>query len=143
MTALGTADGVPAPDLAEGPPGGPNLPGALPVGERKAPRPMSRRGEILYFALRTKKVIIGLTIIFFFLGLAIIGPIIRPGDPDALIAPLGQPPSAQWWFGTTSFGQDVFAQFVYGLGSTFASAIARLAASCARSLVHTEPSFGT
>jgi peptide/nickel transport system permease protein len=119
VTALGTAGGVPAPDLSEGPPGGPNLPGTLPVLDRPAPRPMSRRGEILYFALRTKKVIIGLTIIAFFLGLAIIGPIIRPGDPDALIAPLGQPPSAEWWFGTTSFGQDVFAQFVYGLGSTF------------------------
>lgn len=119
MTVLGTAEGVPTTDVAEGPPGAPNLPGALPARDRPGPRPMSRRGEILYFALRTRKVVIGLTIIVFFLGLAIIGPIIRPGDPDALIAPLGQPPSAEWWFGTTSFGQDVFAQFVYGLGSTF------------------------
>ena len=37
--------------------------------------------------------------------------------------PLNGPPSAQNWFGTTTFGQDVFAQFVGGLGSTFAVAI--------------------
>ncbi len=118
MTAH-TTEGSHAPDIAEAPAGLPTVPGVVPARGAPAPRPMSRRGEVLYFALRTKKVLIGLAIILFFLGLAVVGPIIRPGDPDALIAPLGQPPSAEWWFGTTSFGQDVFAQFVYGLGSTF------------------------
>jgi peptide/nickel transport system permease protein len=84
-----------------------------------APRPMGRLREILYFAVRTKKVLIGVGIIGVFVILAFIGPLIRPGDPDALIGPLNAPPSAEWWFGTTSFGQDVFAQFVYALGSTF------------------------
>jgi peptide/nickel transport system permease protein len=119
VTALGAAEGIPAPDLGEAPSGSPNLPGTVPTSGRPGRRPMTRRGEILYFAVRTRKVLIGVAIIGFFLVLAIVGPIIRPGDPDALIAPLGQPPSAEWWFGTTSFGQDVFAQFVYSLGSTF------------------------
>ncbi|MDI7277341.1 MAG: ABC transporter permease, partial [Anaerolineae bacterium] len=30
-----------------------------------------------------------------------------------------QPPSPEFWFGTTFFGQDVFAQFVLGLRATF------------------------
>jgi peptide/nickel transport system permease protein len=29
------------------------------------------------------------------------------------------PPSSEYWLGTTSYGQDIFTQFVYGLGSTF------------------------
>jgi peptide/nickel transport system permease protein len=119
VTTRGTAEGARTPDLGQVSAGAPTLTDVLPTPGRRGPRPMSRRGEILYFAVRTKKVIIGLTIIVFFLVLALVGPIIRPGDPDALIAPLGMPPSAEWWFGTTSFGQDVFAQFVYSLGSTF------------------------
>ena len=57
--------------------------------------------EILYFALRTTKVIIGCDHRLSSSALAIVGPILRPGDPDALVGPLGQPPSAQYWFGTT------------------------------------------
>ena len=119
MTTQARAEALQAPDPTQSPAGAPTLPGTLPVGGRPAPRRMSRRGEVLYFAVRTKKVIIGLTIIAFFLVLAVIGPIIRPGDPDALIGPLGMPPSGDYWFGTTSFGQDVFAQFVSSLRSTF------------------------
>jgi peptide/nickel transport system permease protein len=119
MTTRATAEGAQAPDLAQAAEGLPAMPGAVPTRGRPGPSPMSRRGEILYFALRTRKVIIGLTIIAIFLILALVGPFIRPGDPDALIGPLGVSPSAEWWFGTTSFGQDVFAQFVYSLGSTF------------------------
>jgi peptide/nickel transport system permease protein len=119
MTTRAPSAGAQTPDVVQGPQGVPTVPGAVPAGGRPDPRPMSRRGEILYFALRTKKVIIGLTIIAVFLVLALVGPIIRPGDPDALIGPLGASPSGDWWFGTTSFGQDIFAQFVYSLGSTF------------------------
>jgi peptide/nickel transport system permease protein len=35
------------------------------------------------------------------------------------VAPGVQPPSSEFWFGTTSFGEDVFTQFVYGLRATF------------------------
>ena len=34
-------------------------------------------------------------------------------------ARLGHAPTSQYWFGTTTFGQDVFAQFVNGLRATF------------------------
>ena len=76
--------------------------------------------EFLYFAFRNRKLQVGLTIVLFFLALTIIGPFIAKGDPFAYVNPLGaQPPSSQYPFGTTFFGQDVFTQFVHGLRATF------------------------
>ena len=86
------------------------VPGAVPVRQRR---------EILYFALRDKRILIGAGIVLFFVALAIIGPMIDPTDPQAFVGPTGQAPSADYWFGTTTFGQDVFAQFVNGLQATF------------------------
>jgi peptide/nickel transport system permease protein len=79
-----------------------------------------RKNEFLYFALRNKKLLIGLSIIFLFLVLAFIGPMLTHNEPFAYANPLGaEPPSSEYWFGTTFFGQDVFAQFVHGLRATF------------------------
>ncbi|GAH78517.1 unnamed protein product, partial [marine sediment metagenome] len=39
--------------------------------------------------------------------------------PDDYVGPRAQPPSSKYWFGTTTFGQDVFTQFVYGLYPAF------------------------
>ena len=79
------------------------------------------KNEFLYFALRNVKLLIGFSIIILFLVVGLIGPILlTSNDPFAFANPLGpQPPSAEYWFGTTFFGQDVFAQFVYGLQATF------------------------
>ena len=85
----------------------------------KAGESVGRAREVRYFVLRSRKILISTVILAVFLVLAIIGPTIRPGDPNAFVGPLAAPPSAEWWFGTTTFGQDVFAQLVYGLGSTF------------------------
>jgi peptide/nickel transport system permease protein len=78
-----------------------------------------RRNEILYFALRDKKLVIGSSVVLFFVIVAILGPILSTNAPLAYVGPLGKPPSSQFWFGTTTFGQDVYAQFVNGLRSTF------------------------
>jgi peptide/nickel transport system permease protein len=76
--------------------------------------------EFLYFAFRNRKLQVGLIIVLFFLILTIIGPFFTEEDPFAYVNPLGaQPPSSEYWFGTTFFGQDVFTQFVYGLRGTF------------------------
>jgi peptide/nickel transport system permease protein len=102
-----------------------------------APEPESarRRGrnEILYFALRNTKLLIGLSVVLFFLVLAIVGPWLTDASPFEFGYPTGEPPSSEYWLGTTSAGQDVFAQFVYGLRSSFivgalAGAIAALIA---------------
>jgi len=39
---------------------------------------------------------------------------IAPGDPNAEMFAPGQGPSAANWLGTTSYGQDIFAQFIWG-----------------------------
>lgn len=79
-----------------------------------------KKNEFLYFALRNTKLLIGLAIMLFFIALAVLGPLLVHNDPLAYVNPRGAtPPSAQYWFGTTFFGQDVFAQFVLGLRATF------------------------
>ena len=79
-----------------------------------------KKNELLYFALRNRKLLVGLTIVFLFLVLSIIGPMLARNAPFDYVNPGGaEPPSSEYWFGTTSFGQDVFAQFVHGLRATF------------------------
>ena len=75
--------------------------------------------EMLYFALRSKKVLVSIGILLVLIAIAIVGPILDTNDPNAYIGPHLKPPSAQFWFGTTTFGQDVFAQFANGLRATF------------------------
>ena len=79
-----------------------------------------KKNEMLYFALRNNKLRVGLTIIILFLVLTFIGPTLTDYAPYDYLNPKGaQPPSSEYWFGTTMFGQDVFTQFVHGLKATF------------------------
>jgi peptide/nickel transport system permease protein len=103
--------------------GGPNDapgPGTTPGPDAVAgPAVVRQRRELLYFALRDKRILLGAAVVLLFVVLAIVGPWIDPNDPQAFAGPTGQAPSADYWFGTTTFGQDVFAQFVNGLQATF------------------------
>ena len=115
MSAYGEAPGTMrgGPHEAPGPgttPGPDAVPGAAVVRQRR---------EVLYFALRDKRILLGAAVVLFFVVLAIVGPWIDPNDPQAFAGPTGQAPSADYWLGTTTFGQDVFAQFVNGLQATF------------------------
>src|SRR5690606_27756407 len=80
---------------------------------------LKSRNEMLYFALRNTKLRIGAVVLLFFLLLTAVGPLLTGYAPNAYVGPMAQPPSAEHWFGTTTFGQDVFTQFVYGLRATF------------------------
>jgi peptide/nickel transport system permease protein len=75
--------------------------------------------DALYFALRNRKLLAGATVVVAFLVLALIGPGLTQKDPLAFEGLPSQAPSADAWFGTTSSGQDVFAQFVNGLRASF------------------------
>jgi peptide/nickel transport system permease protein len=81
--------------------------------------PRRTRNEIAYFALRNRKLVIGFTVVLFFLVLAIVGPWLTDAEPFEFGYPTGESPSSERWLGTTSPGQDVFAQFVYGLRASF------------------------
>ena len=78
-----------------------------------------RRSEFLYFALRNWKFGFGAGLVLVFLAVALFGPLLTPHMPLDFTGPTDQPPSSEYWFGTTSFGQDVFSQFVYGLRAAF------------------------
>ena len=89
-----------------------------------APAPLALPGvpgrrEALYFALRNRKLAGGLAVVLLFLLTGIAGPLVNGNSPTAYVGPPAQPPSPQYWFGTTTFGQDVFAQFVHGLRAAF------------------------
>jgi peptide/nickel transport system permease protein len=78
-----------------------------------------KKNEMLYFALRNTKLRIGASIVLLFILLALVGPYLTPYTPREYVAPGPQSPSSHFWFGTTSFGEDVFTQYVYGLRATF------------------------
>lgn len=80
---------------------------------------MKKTNEFLYFALRNSKLRIGLGVVLFFLILSFVGPLLTEYTVDGYVGPGSQPPSAKYWFGTTTFGQDVYTQFAHGLGATF------------------------
>lgn len=84
-----------------------------------APAPVTKRSEALYFALRNNKLRIGAIVVLIFLILTFVGPLLNDNAPNAYVGPPSQAPSAEYWLGTTIFGQDVFAQFVYGLKASF------------------------
>jgi peptide/nickel transport system permease protein len=91
----------------------------LPAGAPPAAPAGVRRSEFLYFALRNWKFVLGLGVVLALLLLALVGPLLTEHTPLEFSGPTDARPSSEYWFGTTSFGQDVFAQFVYGLRAAF------------------------
>jgi len=77
------------------------------------------RREFLWFASRNRKLLGGLAVVLAFLAVAVVGPLLTDHGPNEYVGPPAQRPSARYWFGTTTFGQDVFAQFTHGLRATF------------------------
>ena len=75
--------------------------------------------EALYFARRNRKLVLGLSVVLVFVAVAVAGPMVNDHGPNEYVGPASQRPSSAYWFGTTMFGQDVFAQFAHGLRSTF------------------------
>lgn len=77
------------------------------------------RSEFLYFAFRNWKFVLGLSVVLALLALATFGPLFTAHQPLDFGGPSAAHPSHAYWFGTTTFGQDVYSQFVYGLRSAF------------------------
>jgi len=86
-----------------------------------APQARRTRGEIVFFAVRSRKFMISAGLLLVLIGIAVLGPIIDPTDPVAQAATPMRSPTLDPgnWFGTTYFGDDVFAQFANGLRASF------------------------
>jgi peptide/nickel transport system permease protein len=57
----------------------------------------------------------GIMLSLLLIGLAVVAPLIAPHDPlDQSFLSAGQGPSMEYWFGTDSFGRDVFSRVLLG-----------------------------
>jgi peptide/nickel transport system permease protein len=84
--------------------------GATPVAATRR-----RGGGLLRAVLSSKKAVIGLVLFLVFCLFAIApGLFTSVDDPNKLAFVPSLPPSADHWLGTTSLGQDIWAQLVYG-----------------------------
>jgi peptide/nickel transport system permease protein len=61
-----------------------------------------------------RKATAGTVLLALFIFIAAFPGLIAHDNPQAEIYPRSQTPSAQHWLGTTSFGQDMFAQVIWG-----------------------------
>jgi peptide/nickel transport system permease protein len=61
-----------------------------------------------------RKATVGALLLLLFTFVALFPGLIAHDNPQAEIYPRSQTPSAQHWLGTTSFGQDMFSQVIYG-----------------------------
>jgi peptide/nickel transport system permease protein len=89
------------------------------LGGPAAALPVRRRSETLHYAIRNRKLVLGLVVVLGFLVLAIAGPWLTDADPFEFGYPTAEAPSSEHWLGTTAPGQDVYAQLVHGLRATF------------------------
>jgi peptide/nickel transport system permease protein len=72
------------------------------------------RGRSIWRGLRSPKIIIGLSLLGFFVLVAVFGPSLDHADPSATTASILQGPSVAHPLGTTRLGQDVLAQLIVG-----------------------------
>ncbi|ALC91778.1 peptide ABC transporter permease [Bacillus sp. FJAT-18017] len=64
---------------------------------------------------KNKLAIIGLSIVVFFIIIAVLAPVISPYSfKDQVLAERMQAPSSKHWFGTDDFGRDIFSRVIYG-----------------------------
>jgi peptide/nickel transport system permease protein len=96
-------------------------PSADDAGNVPVPAAKRARGEFLFFPLRSKKFVISVSILLLLAIVAILGPVVDSTDPLAQeMLPMRHPTLDPGnWFGTTYFGEDVFAQFANGLRASF------------------------
>lgn len=64
--------------------------------------------------LKNRKAVFGALLLFAFGAVAVLAPVISPGDPNDFVGSRNLEPSSEFWFGTTTSGQDVFDQTVWG-----------------------------
>jgi peptide/nickel transport system permease protein len=77
-------------------------------------RAKGRGNSVLRIITSNPKIAVGFGIVTFFVLVALAAPLLTPYNPDKSVVVGSLPPSSAHIFGTTSLGQDMFAQIVYG-----------------------------
>ncbi|WP_020573561.1 ABC transporter permease [Actinopolymorpha alba] len=94
----------------------------VPVVEPDLPEPSgpaARRnrgvlGSLATAVVRSPKALVGVVILGIFVVMAVGAPLIAPYDPHDTEFGRAEGPSGAHWLGTTTYGQDVLSQLVYG-----------------------------
>lgn len=83
-----------------------------------------RRGGLLGAVRSNRKAMVGAILLLLFTVLAAVPQLFTSiRNPDAHAFDLGLPPSSQHWLGTTAFGQDIYAQLIYGTRESLVIAV--------------------
>lgn len=91
-----------------------------PASPAAPPATAPRRGRtgLLRALLANRKALFGAVVLALFVLLALLAPLIAPGDPSTINSRGASAPSAQHLFGTTAKGQDVLALTLWGARSS-------------------------
>jgi peptide/nickel transport system permease protein len=87
-----------------------------------------RRGDFVYYAVHNRKLVFGVCLEALFVLAAIFGPLISPHNTSDYFT-VHVAPSAQHWLGTDNLGNDVFAELMAGLRTSYL--VGALGALCA------------
>src|SRR5687768_12983932 len=78
-------------------------------------KPRSLWGDALRRLRRNPGSMLGLALLVLVICAAVFAPLITYYDPIEIVpSERLQPPSATYWFGTDSFGRDIYTRIVYG-----------------------------
>lgn len=86
--------------------------------DNRQPKPKKQGTGTWVSVLRNPKSVVATVIVLSFVLLALLAPVLAPGDPSIIQAGGAQPPSAEHLLGTTPKGQDVFALTIWGARSS-------------------------
>jgi peptide/nickel transport system permease protein len=111
MAALQTPPGASEASAGSAAPTAAGLPLAGGGGSISGARSLRRMGRAI---TANRKATVGAALLALFILIAAFPGLIAHDNPQAEIYPRSQGPSAQHWLGTTSFGQDMFSQVIWG-----------------------------
>lgn len=74
----------------------------------------TNKQSIFGLLLNNRMFLGGIGVVLFFSLIALFAPVIAPTSPEQFVGQPNLSPSAEFWFGTTALGKDVFSQTVWG-----------------------------
>jgi len=92
----------------------------------------SKVKEFIKKFLKRKTAVVAFVILVFLLIIALFGPMLAPYEPSAFdYDNILSPPSAEHWFGTDHFGQDIFSRILAGAPQTLGVALSSVVVGAA------------